>query len=160
MDTVTQEAIDRSKTYFPQEEDNKPGTGGNGGRFDVDAYLRDYGIEYRLEKKNGRAFYNLQNCLFSPDHKRAAISQDQTGTLGYNCFNNSCGGKTWKDARQAISGGDSLKKYSLLLQSGGTGYSEIKTPQDILSRLETWEESGDWKFKLNGLLIRLFPKTQ
>jgi hypothetical protein len=159
MDTVTQEAMDRSRTYFPPEEDNKQSTGGNGGRFDVDAYLRDYGIEYRLENKNGRAFYNLPNCLFSPDHKRAAISQDQTGTLGYNCFNNSCGGKTWKDARQSISGGDSLKKYSPFEQPKETVYSEIKGPQDILSHLETWDEIRELEIEVEWIVNKIIPKN-
>jgi hypothetical protein len=79
--------------------------------FDVRAYLDKYGIGTVGTKRHGSAtMYLLENCLFDPSHtgKEAAIMQDDSGKLQYYCFHNSCQGQTWHDARQLISGNDSI----------------------------------------------------
>lgn len=83
------------------------------GRFDVEAYLRQYGLEYNVKKGRGKIFYRLSQCLFDPSHTKneAAIVQDDNGLLTYQCFHNSCRGRKWSDARQLISGAESLAQF-------------------------------------------------
>jgi hypothetical protein len=108
VETAPQEAINRMRDYFPPEEDKKQGNGGNGSRFNMEGYLNDYKISYRIKEKDGKTIHILDQCPFYPEHKDSSIIQNPDGKLGFNCFHDHCQGKTWEDARQAISGDDSL----------------------------------------------------
>jgi putative DNA primase/helicase len=93
-----------------RESDNTAGKG----VFDVEKYLEVYDIPFTVKPGDGRTLFCLAECLFDSSHtdKDAAIIQnDETGSLGYHCFHDSCRGKKWKDARDKISGGDNLKTY-------------------------------------------------
>jgi hypothetical protein len=82
---------------------------------DVAAYLGRYGIEVFKAKSHGSStLYVLENCLFNPEHERgeSAIGQTGDGKLFYQCFHNSCQGRTWHDARRVISGDDPLFEHS------------------------------------------------
>ena len=84
------------------------------GRMDVQAYLSHYGIEIiKTKQQAGATLYCLKHCVFNPEHmnNESAIVQDDEGKLFYQCFHNSCQGRTWHDARQAISGADSLAQF-------------------------------------------------
>jgi len=79
--------------------------------FDVLAYLDKYGIESSGVKPNGTStMYLLKHCVFDESHtgKEAYIGQADDGKLFYNCFHNSCAGRTWAEARSIISGADYL----------------------------------------------------
>jgi hypothetical protein len=158
VEPLNQEAIDRMRNYFPPEEDKKQGNGGNGSRFNMEGYLNDYKIRYRIKEEDEKTKYILDQCPFYPEHKDSSIIQYPDGKLGFNCFHDHCQGKTWHDARQEISGGDSLKKYSPFEQPKETAYSEIKTPQDILSRLETWEEIRGMEIQVEWIVNKIIPK--
>lgn len=86
----------------------------NLGRMDVQAYLNHYSIEVsKVKQESGRVIYGLKHCVFNPEHtnNESAINQMSDGKLLYQCFHNSCQGKTWHDARQVISGDDSLAQF-------------------------------------------------
>lgn len=81
------------------------------GKIDVEAYLARYGREVSQVKPHGDAtLYCLAECIFDSTHtdKEAAIGQAADGQLFYQCFHKSCKGRTWKDARQKISGAAKL----------------------------------------------------
>jgi len=83
------------------------------GRLNVESYLQAHGIAYNIKADGSKTFYRLNACLFDPNHHKneAAIVQDSSGLLTYQCFHSSCRAYTWKDAREQISGDESLAKY-------------------------------------------------
>jgi len=113
----------------PPEDEQKPGEGtGKGqaqkssprrsqradlGPLDVAKYLTHYNIEYSLKESGGRRLYRLKACLFDPNHKKneAAVVQDSSGKLTYQCFHASCHGRTWAEARKQISGDANLAQF-------------------------------------------------
>ncbi len=56
----------------------------------------------------------FRHCLFNPDHtaNEAAIGQTEEGKLFYQCFHDSCKNRTWREARQLISGNDPISERS------------------------------------------------
>ncbi len=92
---------------------NAPGTGS--GKFDLAAYLGKYGVNVKQVKPHGDStLHVLECCLFDESHTdgEAAIGQAEDGKLFYQCFHNSCKGKTWHDARQKISGDEKISEPS------------------------------------------------
>jgi hypothetical protein len=84
------------------------------GKVDVRNYLEHYGREIIKEKSQGDSIlYCLKECLFDSSHSpnESAIVQGGNGALTYQCFHDSCQGRTWAEARQIISGTDSLKRF-------------------------------------------------
>lgn len=77
----------------------------------VEKYLAHFGVEYQVQTKGQFTNYVLSECVFNPEHKspEACISQGSEGGLRYNCWHNSCQGKTWQDVRQAV--GDPLPEH-------------------------------------------------
>jgi len=93
------------------------------GSLDLPKYLAHHGISYQQKAgtEKGYTLYVLSTCLFDPDHGRdAAISQSSDGQLYYQCFHNGCHGRTWHDARAAISGAANLAPFM-------TGYDPTRT---------------------------------
>jgi hypothetical protein len=105
-------------------------------RLDLGAYLDRYGIQVRKTKEHGGAeLFILDRCLFDPSHAggEAAIGQAADGKLFYQCFHNSCRGRTWAEARQVISGDEKLTEF----MKGGTGFSPHRLDdQAIISRIQ------------------------
>lgn len=85
------------------------------GVLDLGAYLAHYGVDvHSAEAKGGGTQYKLVRCVFNPDHgpNEASIFQtDAYPYLTYQCFHTSCNGKTWKDARTAISGPAKIARF-------------------------------------------------
>jgi hypothetical protein len=80
----------------------------------VEAYLTHYGREIIKIKKHGSGhLYCLDECVFDPSHNsnEAAIGQQGDGKLYYQCFHNSCKGRSWAEARHIISGRDKLTRF-------------------------------------------------
>ncbi|MBI5843702.1 MAG: hypothetical protein HZB23_03430 [Deltaproteobacteria bacterium] len=88
---------------------------GNLGPVDVERYLAHYGVPLKGVKVEGAStFYLLENCIFDAGHadgKPAVILSPNQPYLTYACFHQSCKSRTWKDARNAISGNDSLAQF-------------------------------------------------
>jgi putative DNA primase/helicase len=98
------------------------------GRFDVETYLKHYGVEVvKVKPHAGGMLYCLQECLFDPSHSgnEAAIGRAQDGRLFYQCFHNSCKGRTWKEAREKISGTDNLNQFGV----GARGRARTAGPE-------------------------------
>lgn len=69
--------------------------------FDLDDWLSKHGIHYRKIGHSDGDKYILEHCPFDSNHKGkdAMIFRSRNGSIGFNCFHNSCMGKTWKDVR-------------------------------------------------------------
>ncbi len=96
------------------------------GPLKVAEYLAHFGRELHSVDDHGAIKrYNLRECVFNPEHKAkdAAICQETSGKLLYHCSHNSCQGKTWQDAKYAISGDASLKEWC-------EGYDPNWKPED------------------------------
>ena len=83
----------------PAKEEPKKSTPG-GAKFDVESFLDRHGIEYRKESVSGGVKYNLESCVFNPEHKQAAVIQYDSGMTIYKCFHNSCQEYGWREFRQ------------------------------------------------------------
>ena len=109
---VSEEGIKRAREAF--SKDDKQKSYENPNKMDVVGYLAAHNIDVVKEKANGSStLYCLSHCVFDPSHanNESAIGQAIDGKLFYQCFHNSCEGKTWKDARQIISGDKSLAEF-------------------------------------------------
>jgi hypothetical protein len=84
------------------------------GSFDLAAYLNHYHVDVVTVKTHGDALlYLLEQCVFDESHtrKEAYIGQAGDGTLFYGCKHDSCKTRTWKEARQQISGDKKLADF-------------------------------------------------
>jgi len=97
----------------PENARNNRSQGLDLGPVDVGKYLNHYGHVYNIKDQSGKTLYRLEKCLFDPSHgqNEAAIIQDSSGKIAYQCFHNTCQGKTWADARAIISGADKLAQF-------------------------------------------------
>jgi hypothetical protein len=102
----------------------------DGGRLDVRRYLEAHGMEVVGTKRHGTAtLYLLRHCVFNEGHtaKEAAIGQHDDGRLFYQCFHDSCRGRTWNEARVKISGDKPLKEYT---EGGRPGWVQVSTTDE------------------------------
>jgi len=154
---ISLEAIEQAKQMFQTKDPLKSNTssgGANNGRLDVGAYLENYKVPYRTKTNEAGTLYRLEHCLFDPSHTKneSSIIQKEDGKLLYQCFHDSCKGRTWKEARKIISGDDNLNQFfpsSLLAPE-----KEI----DILSILEPWDYIRGLEIQVEWVVDRLIPK--
>jgi hypothetical protein len=112
METVTPEAMEHVRVLLGSNSQNTASN--NGSDFDIQGYLNHYGVEVVKIRPNGTStLYCLKECVFDPAHSpnEAAIGITSEGKKFYQCFHESCKDKKWADARQRISGTDSLKPF-------------------------------------------------
>lgn len=86
----------------------------NLGTLDMERYLQQYQVQYSVKQDGLRTIYQLDQCLFNPDHGKNQASIIQSAGppyLSYQCFHNSCKDYRWKDARAKISGADSIAPF-------------------------------------------------
>ena len=102
------------------------------GPLDVAKYLTHYNIDYSLKESAGLRLYRLKACLFDPNHKKnkAAIVQDSSGKLTYQCFHASCHGQTWAEARKQISGDANLAQFCEGYDPSRAGGAPRHSPYD------------------------------
>lgn len=102
------------------------------GALDLPAYLGHYGVGFVEKTKGDLNLYVLRQCVFNPEHagRDAAICQGRDGKITYQCFHNSCAGKTWRDARELISGAESVARFC-------AGYRPDWTPTPERERVRT-----------------------
>ncbi len=112
MEAVSSESLEQAQAIFGT---NRPDIQTSKGEsLDVEAYLKQYGHEIERVKQNGGStLYCLKECVFDPSHapNEAAIGTTSEGKLFYQCFHNGCQGHTWAEAREKISGKNSLKQF-------------------------------------------------
>jgi hypothetical protein len=116
---------------------------GNPGRLDMPGYCSAFGIEIMKTKDapDGGIMYCLKHCVFDENHSpnEPSIIQQPTGMLIYQCFHHSCSGRTWHDARRAISGEQSLTAWLV----GGNGHphsAKTDAPIDEGEAAAIWAE--------------------
>jgi len=114
---------------------------------DVKAYLNSYGKKiHGIKTKGNSEIICLQECVFNPDHSpnEASIIVEDGVKLRYQCFHNSCTGRTWEQARKAISGDDKLTNFiSGAINKRFTSFGSMMSGKDIL----------DHSFPKNEMLI-------
>jgi len=96
---------------------------GGAGKLNVPAYLEAFNRKLVDTKdlSNGGKIYRLQACVFDSSHGPgdSAIIQGRDGNLKYNCFHDSCTGRTWKEAQYQISGDASIDAWMLGQDTSG-----------------------------------------
>ena len=134
------------------------------GQFDLEAYLKRYGVEVvQVKPYSGGVLHCLQECLFDPYHKNneAALGRTAAGILFYQCFHNSCKGRTWAEARAKISGDDKLNEFIVganHFRDSSQGSSKAQTTgergtQSLTSSTTAPEDELPWQ-----VASRLFPR--
>lgn len=105
--TRTQKPHPHSSVYGSPAPDN--------GCLNLPGYLSHYGVGVQKVKdyEGGILCVLEEGCLFDSSHVggEAAIGQTREGKLYYQCFHNSCKGRTWSDARKRISGDAPLHAF-------------------------------------------------
>jgi archaellum biogenesis ATPase FlaH len=147
-----------SAEVHDEEEPAKATERNYNARLDVRRYLDHYGIEIVREKRHGNStLYCLRHCIFDPSHSpnESAIVQSDNGALAYQCFHDSCKEKTWTEAKEIISGGDSLKEFSPT-KDRTTEPTEIK---DIFHSLPTLSDIASLDLKIEYLLDGILPEN-
>jgi P4 family phage/plasmid primase-like protien len=138
------------------------------GRLDVAAYLNHYGIEFNTKDAPGRTLYRLSHCLFDHTHRKneAAVVQDSEGMLTYQCFHDSCKRWTWKDARERISGQDTIARFCEGYQDGRrrSRDSRSESPPPACDDQSPWRffiknERGKLVFKETLLVDEIIGKN-
>jgi len=111
---ITNEQIEELRGKFKKTTSTQSPT--NNGKVNVEAYLNYYGIRYKIKQNGQGALYILDECLFDPTHttNESSIIQLSDGKLLYQCFHNSCQDRKWQDARERISGKDTLAQFMSL----------------------------------------------
>jgi hypothetical protein len=118
-------------------------------RINLKEYLKHYKIPIvKIKKHETAILYCLKKCLFEEGHttnqeaeNEAAIGQQNSGMLFYQCFHNSCKDKTWADAKEKISGNNPIAPFiareikPLIKQ-----YVERATGQFTMGGIASWFE--------------------
>lgn len=129
-----------------------------GPRLDVERYLNKYGVPLKKVKPHGSStLYILETCLFDETHTggEAAIGQTAEGKIFYQCFHDSCQGRTWHDARKLISGDDKLFERTLPSNSTATGGKAFEWPEMIpLPEQGATGQAADYDLELLPEAIR------
>ncbi len=146
---VTREQAQKLAKQFQESEKKYQKTAGNYQKqeFDVSAYLAKYGIETTGVKRNGGScLYILKHCVFDQSHSpnEAAIGQTDDGILFYQCFHDSCQEKTWNDARQIISGDESLADHKVCKQKTCSTPTTTQQYLNITRATDITPEPIDW----------------
>lgn len=123
MTTILDEINKKIATEKQNQENRRQASQYQDGRkVDVARYLSDHGIPVVKEKEapGGGTMFCLWACVFDENHSpnEAAIVQTEFGRLSYQCFHESCKGRTWADARRQISGDEKLGRWL----TGGNGH--------------------------------------
>ncbi|RJQ58019.1 MAG: hypothetical protein C4530_11440 [Desulfobacteraceae bacterium] len=79
----------------------------------LDEYFSHFGREFSKKQDGLKTKYFLGTCLFDENHrgKDSYILQDDAGKIIYHCSHNSCRGRTWHQAKEIISGTESLARF-------------------------------------------------
>ncbi len=123
------EVVEKLAALAPQEDKTEipvPGrqapaavpekfSNGKLGPVKIDLYLQHYGITFREKPgPRGTTLYVLDSCVFDENHRGGEASivvSPNAPFITYQCFHNSCRTRTWKEAREKISGKDSIAQF-------------------------------------------------
>ena len=101
--------------------------------FDLDEWLSKYGIHYRRVGHSDGDKYILDCCPFDSNHKGkdAMIFRSRNGAIGFNCFHNSCIGRTWKDVRVLFEPDAYEKKWQEYERKAYSNFNRNKKPAEV-----------------------------
>ena len=87
---------------MPDEPEVKHYNSYNPKEFDLDEWLRKYGIGFQKVQAGSATKYILDKCPFDDNHKGkdACLFVSANGAIGFHCFHNSCADKKWQDVRK------------------------------------------------------------
>ena len=76
----------------------------NSERFDLENWLKSYGIEYRKKTDGNSTKYEIKDCPWKDQHSSnnpysSALFQDEDGKITYTCAHAHCKDKQWRDFR-------------------------------------------------------------
>lgn len=144
---VSRDLLMALASTLPDKNNPEPRDGGVIGQIDVHAYLHHFGIPIKKIKAHGSStLFILEECIFDQSHSggESALGQTTEGKLFYQCFHSSCKSRTWKEARQKISGNDRLTQFII----------GNKSPQTTPAARKTSTYTANWE-----LAARLFPRV-
>lgn len=93
--------LEKLVALIPKEEKPQRYNNYSPREFDLEQWLSDHGLRYRVSGYSDGTKYILDCCPFDINHKGrdACIFQSRSGAIGFHCFHNSCADKTWHDVR-------------------------------------------------------------
>jgi len=159
VEALSQEAILKAQEIFKPVPVSLPAS--NTQKLDVPAYLAKYGVEVvKVVQKGSITLYCLKNCIFDSSHvnNESAIGQTSEGKLFVQCFHDSCKGRTWREARQIISGNDPLfekKNHFTLIEENNP--KPEKHPWSYITHDEIYLRKPEIKPIIDGLLYEDEP---
>lgn len=76
----------------------------DGEGFDIEKWLTEHGLEYRIKHNSVFTIYQLRKCPWEDSHSShhewdSAIFKRDDGQLSFSCWHDHCKGKTWRDVR-------------------------------------------------------------
>lgn len=101
------EKIKKIADLLPKEEP-KPTPSRNrnysGEQFNLETWLNEHGIQYRVKSSGGSTVYELYECPWIDTHSDrknwdSALFVDPLGKITFNCHHSHCKGRTWQDFR-------------------------------------------------------------
>lgn len=156
METISNETILKLKKSIQTKEGQSSYSKGYH-KIDVPGYLQHYQIAYTIKQNGTGTIYRLNHCVFDSSHttNEASIIQDAIGKLYYQCFHNSCKGRTWVEARELISGKDSLKSF--MPEADRATENDITPPFD-LSRLTLGKDIAEGDYPVTYIVDKVIPE--
>jgi len=100
--TTPREMLEKLASEYPEELSHPKSTQATKGGFDVEEWLREYGIRIHAVKTwKDATRYVLEECPFDGSHKApdAAIIKMANGAVCFKCLHNSCQGHDWHELR-------------------------------------------------------------
>lgn len=76
----------------------------DGENFDIENWLTQHGLEYRIKSNGIFTIYQLRKCPWEDSHSshhdwESAIFKRNDGQLSFSCWHDHCKGKEWRDVR-------------------------------------------------------------
>lgn len=74
-------------------------------QFDLEHWLQEHGLEYRIKTENGIIKYQLRQCPWEGTHSShhewdSAVCKMPDGKITFTCFHAHCADKKWEDVRK------------------------------------------------------------
>lgn len=85
-------------------------------KFDLENWLREHGIEYRIKNEGGIVKYQLRKCPWQSSHStdkdwESMIFRNPKGEICFSCWHDHCKDKKWEDVRELYEPGYKQKTY-------------------------------------------------
>lgn len=153
---ITVEALNRAAETLGKSSPQTQQRPEKKSTMNVAAYLDHHGIPYTIKQHDVGIIHVLGECIFDPSHGKgeASIIQGPDGVLRYQCFHDSCKGRTWKEARFKISGAYPLTQF---VEGDGRDGTQQELPTQVhgfhfLSVDELYSSAKPIEWVIKGIL--------